>query len=350
MRDGSPCGLLVARDGERCYRHETPEDARHRLASELVVQSRTRAEVLVPDRVVSALDHCARLVTSEQWRDAVAGMVITRVPDKTWTSLLTSGRSDRCLALANTAADVLIAGKSPRGPLFRRMRVAAGMGRTDQRFARQLAKRIKLPAAARATAVGRGLQVTGILLCLADGQDLDRCQCFVDLARTEFKQRVKQILVAAAHDWVNLALYPGRGQHGRTLGEVRPMRYRAEAEQSRTDLPPVSRTDLPPYQPRHELPSTLSRTDLPPVRQPRHELPSTQSRTDLPPVRQPRHELPSTQSRTDLPPVRQRIDLGPRPVHPEIPPMRAADSDIRPVRPRTELGPNAMWRQGPAES
>ena len=336
MRDGTPCGLLVAHEGESCYRHETPEEAGRRLASELVVQSRGRAEVLVPDRVVSALDHCARLVTSEQWRDAVAGMVIDRVPDKTWTALLTSGRSDRCLALADTAADVLIAGKSPRGPVTRRMRVAAGLGRTDQRFARQLARRIKLPAAARATAVGRGLQVTGILLCLADGQDLDRCQCFVDLARTEFKQRVKQILVAAAHDWVNLALYPGRGQRGRTLGEVRPLRYRAEA-QTGTDLPPISRTDLPP----------VSRTDLPPVR-PHTDFPSMPSRTNLPPAR-PHNGFPSTPARTNPPAERQRIDLGPRPAYTEIPPMRSS-SDIRPVWPRTELGPNAMWRQGPAES
>jgi hypothetical protein len=158
--------------------------------------------------------------------------------------------------------------------------------------------------------VGRGLQVTGILLCLADGQELGRCQCFVDLARTEFKQRVKQILVAAAYDWVNLALYPGRGQRGRTLGEVRHLRYRAEAqsEQSRTDLPPISRTDLPP----------ISRTDLPPV------------------------------SRTDFPPVRQRLDLGPRPSHPEIPPMREG-SDVRSVWPRPDLNPNPVWRQGRAE-
>jgi hypothetical protein len=332
MRDGTPCGLLVLHEGERCYRHEAPEEAGRRLASELVVPSRGRAEVLVPDRVTSALDHCERLVTSQQWRHAVASMVIDRVPDKTWAALLSSGRTDRCLTLANAAADVLIADKSPRGPLTRRMRVAAGMGRVDQRFARQLAKRIRLPAAAKATAVGRGLQVTGILLCLADGNDLDRCQCFVDLARTEFKQRVKQILVAAAHDWVNLALYPGRGQRGRTLGEVRPLRYRAEAADSRTDLPPVSRTDLPP----------VSRTDLPPF----------QPRADLPPVF-PRQDPPPSPSRTDLPPIRQvRRYMDDLPTHPraDVPPMRRSSSDIRPVRQRTDLGPGAVWRQGPVES
>lgn len=244
-RDGSPCGLLVAHDGQRCYRHEDPATADRRQAAALAVPARTRAEVLVPDQVVAAFDHCERLVTSEQWRDAVARKVIDRVPDQTWYDLLTSGRTDRCLALANTAADVLIAGKSHGGPLPRRVRVAMGFGRPDQRFTRQLAKRIRLPAAAKTTAVARGLQVTGVLLCLADGHELDRCQCFVDLARTEFRQRVKQILVAAAHDWVNLALYPGRWQRGRVLGEVRALRSRAELDNPDPELElPRTRPEL----------------------------------------------------------------------------------------------------------
>lgn len=55
--------------------------------------------------------------------------------------------------------------------------------------------------------VARGLQVTGILLCLVDGRDLTRCQCFIDLALAETKSRVKQILLAAMDDWTRLATY-----------------------------------------------------------------------------------------------------------------------------------------------
>ncbi|WP_346270283.1 hypothetical protein [Pseudonocardia sp.] len=75
-------------------------------------------------------------------------------------------------------------------------------------FARELATRIPLPPDAKLVAVTRGLQVTGVLLCVADGDDLTRCQCFIDLALAETKTRVKKILLAAVDDWTGLAAYP----------------------------------------------------------------------------------------------------------------------------------------------
>jgi hypothetical protein len=75
-------------------------------------------------------------------------------------------------------------------------------------FARELATRIPLPPDARLVAVARGLQVTGVLLCVANGDDLTRCQCFIDLALAETKTRVKKILLAAVDDWTGLAAYP----------------------------------------------------------------------------------------------------------------------------------------------
>ena len=57
------------------------------------------------------------------------------------------------------------------------------------------------------TAVARGVQVAGILLCVMDGRDLARCECFVDLALTETKERVKQILICAMTDWTNLVQF-----------------------------------------------------------------------------------------------------------------------------------------------
>ena len=56
-------------------------------------------------------------------------------------------------------------------------------------------------------AVARGVQVAGILLCLMDDRDLKKCQCFIDLAVAETKERVNQILVAAMSDWTNLARF-----------------------------------------------------------------------------------------------------------------------------------------------
>jgi hypothetical protein len=52
--------------------------------------------------------------------------------------------------------------------------------------------------------------VTGVLLCLVSGDDLTRCQCFIDLALSETKTQVKKILVAAINDWTGLANFPAR--------------------------------------------------------------------------------------------------------------------------------------------
>lgn len=41
----------------------------------------------------------------------------------------------------------------------------------------------------------------GILLCISQGIPLNRCQSFIDLALTETKERVKQIMVGAMEDW-----------------------------------------------------------------------------------------------------------------------------------------------------
>jgi hypothetical protein len=55
------------------------------------------------------------------------------------------------------------------------------------------------------TAVARGIQITGIVLCLMDGRDLTQCECFIDLALAETKERVSRILEAALSDWAKLA-------------------------------------------------------------------------------------------------------------------------------------------------
>ncbi|HKN52818.1 MAG TPA: hypothetical protein VJX66_09970, partial [Amycolatopsis sp.] len=61
---------------------------------------------------------------------------------------------------------------------------------------------------AKFTAVARGVQLTGIMLCLAAGRDLTHCPCFIELALNETKDRVKKILTAALDDWTNLASFP----------------------------------------------------------------------------------------------------------------------------------------------
>jgi hypothetical protein len=82
-----------------------------------------------------------------------------------------------------------------------------GAGDAARAFAEELASNIPLPIDAKMIAVARGLQVAGILLCVMDDRELAECECFIDLALAETMERVKQILVAAMSDWVNLARF-----------------------------------------------------------------------------------------------------------------------------------------------
>jgi len=55
--------------------------------------------------------------------------------------------------------------------------------------------------------VRQSVQIAGILLCVMDGRDVTKCECFRDLAIAETKERVNQMLIAAMSDWANLARF-----------------------------------------------------------------------------------------------------------------------------------------------
>jgi hypothetical protein len=72
------------------------------------------------------------------------------------------------------------------------------------------ARRTPLPTDAKMIAAARGVQIAGILLCVMDGRNLTKCECFIDLAMAETKERVNRILVAAMSDWTGLKRFgPG---------------------------------------------------------------------------------------------------------------------------------------------
>lgn len=82
-----------------------------------------------------------------------------------------------------------------------------GFSDAAQAFADELASNIPLPTDAKMIVVARGVQVAGILLCIMDNRDLSRCECFIDLALAETKERLQQILEAAMSDWAGLARF-----------------------------------------------------------------------------------------------------------------------------------------------
>lgn len=159
------------------------------------------------DRVKDAAGLCANIVVSG-WTSAVAGRAVDVVGDDIWRQLCGSPDPKDCRVLAKIA-EYLLDGQNwlhaQVGTIAEAMAAGAGLGRVPRQFARELGKRLPLPMDAHLLATARGVQVTGIVLCLSADLPLDDCRCFVDLAVAESKERVKALLEAATQDWAQLA-------------------------------------------------------------------------------------------------------------------------------------------------
>ncbi|GAB3808851.1 hypothetical protein [Micromonospora zhanjiangensis] len=162
------------------------------------------------ERVEKAAEFCVAAL-NDGWADVVSERVTDYVTEATWEQLFSRRRRRRCKLLAQLAAAIL-AGKKKLHDLIGAMAgwlvSLLGGDRVVQSFARQLASNIPLPPDAKMVAAARGLQVVGVLLCIVNGDELTRCQCFIDLALEETKTQVKKILLAAMEDWTGLAQFP----------------------------------------------------------------------------------------------------------------------------------------------
>lgn len=238
------CENPVAVQGQRCWRHGGPRTAYPTSASNPAQRSRiptyptsvVRSPVsgsgvrqpprpaqpkppqapptptqkeLERKRVEEAARFCADSL-STSWQDAVADR-ISDYAGTTWERVKRSSHRRNCKALARLAAAILKARQQLHELIGRSSGWIAGRFGADaftRAFAAELAANIPLgPIDAKAIAVARGLQISGILLCVMDERDLTECECFRDLALTETKERVKQILVAGMSDWANLARF-----------------------------------------------------------------------------------------------------------------------------------------------
>ena len=147
------------------------------------------------------------------WQDAVADRGSSYVRDATWERLFRGQRRKRCKALAQIAKEFLDIKDeihSVFGSLASGLLVFFGAGDTVQAFADELVSHFPLPTDAKIIAAARGIQVTGILLCVINGDDLDRCQCFIDLALEMSKTQVKKLLLVASDDWTKLGTFAPR--------------------------------------------------------------------------------------------------------------------------------------------
>ena len=161
--------------------------------------------------VEEAATFCGELLMDGSWQKTVASRATGYVSDPTWKGLFGGRRTTRCKILAKLAADILTGKQwvhNALGSIGGWVMSLLGSSKFEQSLVRELIKRLPLPWDAKLIATARGIQITGILLCLADGRDLTRCECFIALALEETKTRVKKILAAALSDWVHLAEFP----------------------------------------------------------------------------------------------------------------------------------------------
>lgn len=242
--DGKPCRSLV-RPGERhCWRHggsRTPSGGSRQTARSRTSSPRSRGSATqgpdweavtwqspapVPvrrqappplpasrgpherERIKQAADFCADTL-SGGWQEAVVDRA-TDYAQTTWGRLSRSRRKRNCKKLARMARAILQAKDQVHklaGELAGDAASVAGVRDAALDFTKELVANIPLPIDAKMVAVARGVQVAGILMCVMDNRDLTKCECFIDLARAEAKERVQQMLVAAMSNWTNLARF-----------------------------------------------------------------------------------------------------------------------------------------------
>jgi hypothetical protein len=250
--DGKPCQLDVRSPGMACWRHGGPRapasgsrrTARPRTTSSVPHSPPLRTSpaprssvwataasyaaapapprrqqpppppprrLLERERVKETAAFCADSL-SGGWQTAVTDR-ITGYAQTTWERLSRSRRKPNCKALARIARSILAAKTQihkAAGKLFGWAAGALGAADPARAFTEELTSNIALPIDAKMIAVARGVQVAGILLCVMEGRDLTECECFIDLALAETKERVNQILVAAMSDWTSLKKFaPG---------------------------------------------------------------------------------------------------------------------------------------------
>ena len=126
-----------------------------------------------------------------------------------WERLKRNRRRRNCKKLAQMARTILKAQDQVHqlaGELASQAARVAGVRGVALDFTRELVRRIPIgPVDAKLTATARTIQIAGIVLCLMDGRVLARCDCFIDLALAETKERVSQILETRLANWAELA-------------------------------------------------------------------------------------------------------------------------------------------------
>lgn len=211
---GPLCTRKVRQEGQRCFQHRgLPTAPPRKIKPKARSQANTRPtpsrsakqQAKDRERVRKAAEYCSEAL-KDGWQEAVTARATDYVSEQTWKRLFNS-RKRKCRSLADLAKKIL-AGKEKihklAGGIVAWILSLLGINEAARTFASELASRIPIqPLDAKTVAVARGVQIAGIVVCVSAGDDLTKCQCFIDLALAETKTRVKKLLVAATHDWAD---------------------------------------------------------------------------------------------------------------------------------------------------
>lgn len=158
-------------------------------------------------KVQRAVDFCHETLATDLWT-AAADQALGYAKDEHMRRFLKDGRTYNCENLASLARDILL-GKDALhegiGWIADQAMTLMGRPHLERLLARHLAAKIPVPTVDDTLiTASRGLQMTGIALCLTEGRELNRCACFIDVALTEGRERVKTLIATAAGDWAEL--------------------------------------------------------------------------------------------------------------------------------------------------
>ena len=155
----------------------------------------------------NAASYCADAINAGALR-AIEERAGQYVSDETWDRIKRSWRTHNCTAFAKFARAILDGKKRLHSWIGKTAGfVASLMGANGvvRLLADEIASHVPLPFVDdNATIAARGVQITGIVMCVVQGRDLTECACFRDVVIEEGKERVKELLAEALADWSGL--------------------------------------------------------------------------------------------------------------------------------------------------
>ena len=154
-------------------------------------------------RIESAAEFVVDVAT-DGWQSAVAERAKGCVDEKAWNRLFSKHPSQNCRPLADAAKALLDSKKALHESIGRGAEAIvkqSGGGQLEQALAGSLAKKIPFSGEENIVTIARAIQIIGIALCIRNQVPLERCPCFIALALSETKERVKDLLEGALDDW-----------------------------------------------------------------------------------------------------------------------------------------------------